>query len=130
MKLLTSRKQLMDSMLLTLSMPLTRHKLLMMPMLPTLFTVVLMRKKLTTIFSRSTPWTHLLMSRKQLMDSMLPTLSKTLTRLKFHTTPMLLTHSMELLMNRRQLMDSMSSTLSRLLTSLWQLMMLTQPALS
>ena len=118
MKLLMRRKQLMDSMLLTLSRPHTRRQFPTMPMLLTLYTEVPIRNRQTTISSPSTPWMNLLMSRKQLMDLMLLTLSRPLTRLKFHTTLMLLTHYMELLTNRRQLMDSMLSTPSRLLTSL------------
>ena len=57
----------MDSMLFILSRLNTRIKFPMMLMLLTVYTKVLMRRRLTTIFSVRTFLTHLLMKRRQLM---------------------------------------------------------------
>ena len=57
----------MDSMLFILSRLNTRIKFPMMLMLLTVYMKVLMRRRLTTIFSVRTFLTHLLMKRRQLM---------------------------------------------------------------
>lgn len=100
-KPLMRRRLLTDSMSSTLSRLLTKLRLPMMPMLPTLYSEVPTRKRQITIFSLSTPWMKQHMRQRQLTDLMLLTLSRLPTRLKFHMMPMLPTHCTELPMNLR-----------------------------